>query len=173
MGASDVLIWRDGPRPDDAWVALAEDEELVRGRAIVVPLRRFLAAPENFLIHDGPLGVCVEAGESIARLAVYLLRLQLIALAFPVFSDGRNYSTARLLRDHYGYTGELRATGDVLADQIPLMRRCGIDSYTVSNGPTKQALLSGSLAEMRHYYQPASAHDVPAGTRPWLRRPAA
>ena len=164
---------RTGRARDDPWVALADDERPARGAAIVVPLKRFLADPEDFLVHDGPLGVRVEAGESIARLVVYLVRLRLIALVFPSFSDGRNYSTARRLRDHHGYSGELRAVGDVLADQIPLMRRCGIDSFAVSNGPTKEALLSGRLAEMHYYYQPASAHDVPAGTRPWLRRPAA
>ena len=64
----------------------------------------------------------------------------MVALAFPKFSDGRSYSAARLLRERLGYKGELRATGDVLADQIPLMRRCGILSYEVRHAPTRAAL---------------------------------
>ena len=81
----------------------------------------------------------------------HLGRLALIALAFPKFSDGRSYSAARLLRERLGFKGELRAIGDVLADQIPLMRRCGIESFEVTTPPTRAALLAGRLAEMHHY----------------------
>ena len=56
-------------------------------------------------------------------------RLDLIALHFPKFSDGRAYSQARLLRERLGYQGELRATGGVLQDQLPFMLRCGFDSF--------------------------------------------
>ncbi len=64
--------------------------------------------------------------------------------------------------------------GDVLSDQIPLMRRCGITSFEVRHAPTRAALLSGRLAEMHHFYQPIATapHEAPAGTRPWLRREA-
>ena len=79
----------------------------------------------------------VASGEAVDALAPYLQRLALIALAFPKFSDGRAYSSARLLRERLGFTGELRAIGDVLADQIPLMRRCGITSFAVSHAPTR------------------------------------
>ena len=104
----------------------------------------------------------------------YLWRLAMVALAFPKFSDGRSYSAARLLRERLGYKGELRATGDVLADQIPLMRRCGILSYEVRHAPTRAALEAHRLAEMHHYYQPIpNQPEAPAGTRPWLRQPTA
>ena len=73
----------------------------------------------------------------------------------------------------YGFKGELRAVGDVLADQIPLMRRCGIASFEVRHAPTRAALAAGRLAEMHHFYQPIpTAREAPAGTRPWLRQPA-
>jgi phosphoadenosine phosphosulfate reductase len=136
-------------------------------------LAAFLAEPDRVARHDGPLGVEVAAGEAVAPLRPHLPRLALIALSFPKFSDGRSYSAARLLRERYGYRGELRAFGEVLADQIPLMRRCGILSYEVTHGPTRAALAAGKLAEMRRFYQPIPTEaEVPTGTRPWLRLPA-
>ncbi len=99
-----------------------------------------------------------------------LSRFAIIALDFPKFSDGRAYSTARLMREKYGYTGELRAVGNVLADRIPLMRRVGLNSFEVTNAPTRRALTEDRLAEVKLHYQPATAAEPPAGTRPWLRR---
>ena len=97
-------------------------------------------------------------------------RFAIIALDFPKFSDGRAFSTARLLREKHGYAGELRAVGNVLADQIPLMRRVGFDTFEVTNAPTRRALAEDRLAEVTLHYQPAGAAEPPAGTRPWLRR---
>ena len=55
----------------------------------------------------------------------------LIAVHFPVFTDGRGYSTARLLRQRHGFTGELRAFGDILRDQLYELARCGFDSFVL------------------------------------------
>jgi phosphoadenosine phosphosulfate reductase len=103
-------------------------------------------------------------------MAADLPRFDLIALDFPKFSDGRAFSTARLLREKFGYAGELRAVGNVLSDQIPLMRRVGFDSFEVTHGPTRRALIEGRLVEVILHYQPASPTESPAGIRPWLRR---
>ena len=172
--AHSAPIWRHGAFESDEWVRLLPGADLPSGGApLLVPLAVFLTGPEIFVGHNGPLGVEVGAGEAVEQLEPYLPRLALIALAFPKFSDGRNYSAARLLRERFGYSGELRATGDVLADQIPLMRRCGILSFEVGHGPTRAALAAGRLAEVRHFYQPIpNGTEVPAGTRPWLRQPA-
>lgn len=166
-------IWRDGAfRPDD-WLRSGEAALAAGGAKLLAPAAVFLAGPEPFLSRQGQLGVELAAGEAAASLEPYLARLDLIALVFPKFSDGRSYSAARLLRERFGYRGELRATGDVLSDQIPQMRRCGIDSFEVHHLPTRAALLTGRLAEVRHYYQPvAPAREIPAGARPWLRQPA-
>jgi phosphoadenosine phosphosulfate reductase len=171
---TDAPIWRDGGFEADEWVRLAPDAQVPTARvSLLVPLAVFLADPNRFLNLKGPLGIEVAAGESVEPLRPHLPRLALIALAFPKFSDGRNYSAARLLRERFGYSGELRAVGEVLADQIPLMRRCGILSYDVRHAPTRAALAAGRLAEVRHFYQPIpNQPEVPAGTRPWLREPA-
>ena len=72
--------------------------------------------------------VRLEPGDDARLLLPFLDRLSLIEVNFPTYGDGRGYSSARVLREH-GYTGELRAVGDVLLDQLSHMRRCGFDSF--------------------------------------------
>jgi uncharacterized protein (DUF934 family) len=167
-------IWRNGGFEADTWTRLVPDGvTATTGGPLLVPLRALLSDPEKFLLRSEPLGAEVQAGESVHELQPYLCYLSLIALVFPKFHDGRSYSAARLLRERYGFKGELRATGDVLSDQIPLMRRCGIESFEVTHAPTRAALLEGRLPEMHRYYQPIpTAREASAGTRPWLRQPA-
>lgn len=92
--------------------------------------------------------------DPVEDLAPHVGRLRLIVLNFPKFSDGRAYSQARLLRGRLGYTGELRATGGVLQDQLPFMLRCGFDSFE-----SDQKGFSDALAKARTLfsvvYQPA------------------
>ena len=166
-------VWRDGAFQRDQWVRFDPASGMpLAGARLLVKQLDFLAGRERFLAHDGPLGVEVAAGEPVDVLKPFLARLALIAIEFPRFSDGRGYSAARLLRERLGYRGELRAIGDVLADQIALMRRCGIDSFHVTHPPTRAALAEGRLAEVRRYYQPLPRDaPAPAGTRPWLRLP--
>ena len=171
--ALDAPIWKDDAFRADDWTRYPADGELPRGLPLIVPLAAFTAEAERFLAHDGPLAVEVGAGEPVQSLEPHVGHLSMIAVAFPKFHDGRGYSAARILRERYGFGGELRAVGDVLADQIPLMRRCGIGSFEVRNPATRAALREGRLAEMHHFYQPIpNAPEVPAGTRPWLRQPA-
>lgn len=165
-------IWRDGGFVEDSWIRVGDSEPAGDGQSVIVPYAQFVAEPERWLGRNGPLGVEVSAGEPVEALEPYLARLHLIVVVFPKFSDGRSYSAARLLRERFRYSGEIRATGDVLSDQIPLMRRCGIDSLEIRHAPTRRALLEGRLAEVRHYYQPIpNGTEAPAGTRPWLRIP--
>ena len=69
-------------------------------------------------------------------------------LPFPKFADGRSMSTARLLRERHGYRGEVRASGDVLIDQMPLMRRCGFDAFEVTNPMTPKQLKAGKWPDV-------------------------
>ena len=110
------------------------------------------------------------AGAGVVAVA---LPRPLVALAFEKFGDGRAFSYARLLRDRYGFKAELRATGDVLIDEIPLMLRCGFDAFEATDAPTLRALEAGRLPGPAIHYQPASAAgEIPAGARPWLRASA-
>ena len=83
---------------------------------------------DAFLGQSNASAVRLEAGDDARALLPYLDRLALVEVSFPSFRDGRGYSAGRILREA-GYAGELRAAGDVLVDQLPLMRRCGFDSF--------------------------------------------
>lgn len=90
-----------------------------------------------------------------------LERFAVIALEFPRFTDGRAYSTARLLRERYGYRGEIRAVGEVLRDQLLFMRRCGFDAFELARDIDAESL-DAALAEISVVYQPAADARRPA-----------
>ena len=119
---------------------------------------------DTFLGQSNATAVRIESGEDARALLPQLDRLSLVEVSFPKFRDGRGYSSARILREA-GYTGELRAQGDVLVDQIPLMRRCGFDSFA-PEAPVDEATLAASLARYDHVYQAAADPAVPV----WKRR---
>jgi uncharacterized protein (DUF934 family) len=103
--------------------------------------------------------VRIEPGDDARDLLPRLGQLSLVEVAFPAFRDGRGYSAARILREA-GYRGELRAAGDVLVDQVPLMRRCGFDAFA-PNAPLDEAVVASSLARYDHVYQAAADGAVP------------
>ncbi|WBH17072.1 DUF934 domain-containing protein [Sphingomonas radiodurans] len=103
--------------------------------------------------------VRIEAGDDARALLPHLGQLALVEVSFPTFRDGRGYSAARVLREG-GYVGELRAAGDVLVDQIPLMRRCGFDSFA-PEAPVDAETLQRSLVRYDFRYQSAADAVVP------------
>ena len=118
-----------------------------------------------------PLGLRLDPGVGLAALVDVLPSATLVAIAFPKFVDGRGYSMGRLLRSRYGYRGEMRATGDVLFDELQFMVRCGFDSFEITDQPTLDLLRAGrGLSPFDRFYQPGSEREVPEGTRPWARR---
>lgn len=106
---------------------------------------------ESFSGQTNAAAVRVEAGEDARELLPHLERLRLVEVNFPVFGDGRGYSAARILREA-GYTGELRATGDVLVDQIGYMVRCGFDSFQPDQ-PLDPIALKAALSRFPQTYQ--------------------
>ena len=163
-------IWHDGRFHRDAWVSAPDAALPSPDVPTIVTRKRWLAERGALAGRKAPLGLRIEPGERLDDIAADLARFALVALAFPKFSDGRAFSTARLLREKHGYEGELRAVGNVLSDQIPLMRRVGFDSFEVTHGPTRRALAEGRVAEVTLHYQPVASGEPAAGTRPWLRR---
>jgi uncharacterized protein (DUF934 family) len=127
-------IIRDGAVVNDDW-RLVETcshglaEILPIAPKLIVPLKTWLA--ERDALAGRAQGVWLDSHEDPAELADDIEHLQLIALNFPTFKDGRGYSSAWLLRNRYGYAGELRAIGDVLRDQLFYMKRVGFNSFAV------------------------------------------
>jgi uncharacterized protein (DUF934 family) len=145
---------KDGALVTDTWTRIADDEALPGDGAVAVSLRRWQAERETLLGRNAPVGVYLSNIEPVEALVPELARIAVVILDFPKYTDGRAYSQARLLRERHGYRGELRATGNVLRDQLLLMRRCGFDAYEVD--ARGAAGFAASMGAVTHAYQPAT-----------------
>ncbi|HZT62647.1 MAG TPA: DUF934 domain-containing protein [Burkholderiales bacterium] len=127
---------------------------------VIVPLALWLERREIFLAYPGKLGVWLDANEGPESIAADLQRFALVAVNFPKFGDGRGYSIARLLRERYGYKGELRAIGDVLHDHLHFMKQCGFDAFALREDQDAQAALA-ALDTFSDGYQTSVLRPIP------------
>lgn len=139
---------------ENQWKLLPADaslQEALDAEQPIVPLALWHA--HSAVLRKLPqLGVWLDSDELVEDLAEDLGAFSLIALNFPTFTDGRPFSNARLLRERYGFTKEVRAIGDVLRDQLLMMQRCGFDAFAVrSDRDPQDALLA--LDEFSVHYQ--------------------
>ncbi|WP_301100936.1 DUF934 domain-containing protein [Propionivibrio sp.] len=159
-------IIKNGQIVDDGWQVLKlADDQTVESIAIpedpvLLPLAVWLARREDILSRGVPHGVWLDSSEGPEAIAGDLEQLAVIGVNFPKFTDGRSYSTARLLRERYGYRGEIRAIGDVLQDQLFFMKRCGIDAYALRADKDSNAALA-SLRDFSETYQAAVDQPQP------------
>lgn len=133
------------------------DDEPVADAAVTV---------DAFTEQTNAAAVRIEPGDEARDLLPHLDRIRLVEVNFPVFGDGRGYSSARILREA-GYTGELRAVGQVLVDQIAFMRRCGFDAYA-PDLPLIPADAEAAFARFADVYQPTTDGRAPI----WAKRHA-
>jgi uncharacterized protein (DUF934 family) len=126
-----MRLVENGRIVDDRYVRVLDDAPVPDRVPVLLPAKRFLADADELVRRDGSLGVLWPNDRRVAELEPWLGHLALIALNFPKFRDGRAYSQARLLREHFGFRGTLRATGDVLRDQFHFLVRAGFDSFEV------------------------------------------
>jgi uncharacterized protein (DUF934 family) len=138
--------------------------DLPEATPVIVPLPLWLAT-RAALVARGDAGVWLAPADDPAALAPDVRRVPVIAVEFPAFTDGRGYSTARLLRERYGYAGELRAFGDVGRDQLYLLRQAGFDAFVLGAGKDADAAVAG-LADFSDGYQATALRT------PWFRRRA-
>ncbi|MEX2198984.1 MAG: DUF934 domain-containing protein [Burkholderiales bacterium] len=102
----------------------------------------------------------LEPGDDPGTLAGSLERLTVVAVNFPKFGDGRGYSIARLLRERYGYRGELRAVGQVARDNLYFMAQCGFDAFQLREGEDPREALA-AFDDFSEAYQAAAARPQP------------
>lgn len=145
---------------NDAFTHVDDDQPIPPGE-VILSLTRFQAEGDRLISEGRAVGVRLTTEEDVEALAYDLPRIALVALAFPKFRDGRHYSNARILRERYGYTREVRATGDVLREQAGFMFRCGIDAYEPADGSTPEQW-EKVTRRFRHVYQRAADGRVPA-----------
>ena len=128
---------------------------------VIVSFARFQADGEALLTEGRRVGVRLKSDEAMEGLAYDLPRLALVALEFPKFRDGRAFSSATLLRERYGYRGEIRAVGEVLRDLAKDMVRCGFDAFEPADGSSPEQW-AASAFRFRHVYQSAADPRTPA-----------
>ena len=167
-----MALWKNGAFVEDTWRTIAEGEDIPPAGRVIAPLDWWLQERQAFEGSNAPIGVRIDPGVNIDEYAGDVNRFAVIALAFPRFNDGRAFSTARLLRERYGFRGELRAVGEVLLDQVQMMERCGFDAIEVSDPVTERLLRERGAPAYTRFYQPGAGPETAAGTRPWARRPA-
>ena len=165
-------IIKNGQVIDDAWLVLKLTEEqtpesvTLPDAPTLLPLAVWLARKEEILARRQPVGIWLESNEGPESIANDLKHFTIIGVNFPKFADGRGYSTARLLRERFAYSGEIRALGDVLRDQLFLLKRCGFDAFAVRQDKDIEAALAGLTAFSESYQ---TAVDQP---QPLFRRRA-
>ena len=157
-----LIRWRDGRAApaEDAYTAVADEDSIPPGE-VIVSLARFQQEGERLLGEGRRVGVRIEASEAVEDLAYDLPRISVVALAFPKFGQGQAYSSARLLRERFGYKGEVRAVGDVLREQARFMVRCGFDAFVPADDSSSQEW-THAVTRFRHVYQRGADHATPA-----------
>ena len=154
------VLTHDGAWIADDWSVVRDAAEAVNeGDAALLPLATYLHEPQS-IAH----GVSLLPADDPAALVPYLEVVPLIAIDFPVFNDGRGYSIAAALRSRYKYRGDLRATGDVLIDQLFFMRRVGFTSFLL-RADQDHVKAAAKMRTFSDAYQGAADNPLPAFRR--------
>lgn len=157
---------KDGAVIENSWqlVTASDDNLSVLIGQVIVPLTIWQAQAELQQRED--IGVWLSNDTDLSQISEAITGLPVIAIDFPVFMDGRGFSLARLLRERYGYTGEIRAIGHIIRDQLCYLKRCGFNAFTFDDSVDVDAALA-SLNDFTEAYQ--TSVDMP---QPLFRRRA-
>lgn len=153
-------LLRDGIVQEDDYLLLTQVAELAGQAGVLLPITEVL---QNLVViekYTGRLGVIVQPETSVKDLLVILPKLSLVAVNYPLYTDGRGHSKARILRDKYHFRGEIRAIGDVFKDTVYYLHQCGFNSFLPRSGETVENLLAG-LMVFSEGYQQSSVRSVP------------
>ena len=149
----------------DRWTLLREATgpevlQAAPGRSFIVPLDFWLSYRAQVEEYCGETGIWLDSHQTLEPIADALAKFAVIALNFPVFADGRSYSNARELRQHYRYQGEIRAIGDVMRDQLYYMSRCGFNSFALRHDQNPELCLQ-AFGDFSTGYQSSVNEPLP------------
>lgn len=149
-----MALLKDGLQTDDIYTDVSKEESADFSGTVIVSLEQW-QANKDALGSRNALGIVLRSDEKPELISGDLQHFSVIALDFPTFRDGRAYSHARMLRSRYAYTGELRAVGDVLLEQLHYMHRVGFNSFVINNSDAISAWET-ACADFSVWYQPTS-----------------
>ncbi|MBZ0162010.1 MAG: DUF934 domain-containing protein [Notoacmeibacter sp.] len=169
-GTTEPRLWTRTGFATDRWIRAESLDGAADDAQILLPLEAFLVLDAAALeTRAGRIGVELQPGDPIEAITDRLDELALVALAFPGFADGRSYSKAHLLRTRCGYAGTIRATGEVLTDQLAHMLRTGFDELVVSDPVAQARLSAGQTGGLGYHYQPAANPAPSPRSYSWRR----
>ena len=148
-------LLKNGRFIDDSWFRVETLDHIPAHTPLLVSLDQWQQHREALLQHRVPLGLRLANDQSPELAAQDLGHFTLIALDFPKFTNGRSYSYARILRERYGFKGEIRATGNILRDQLPLLQRCGFDALVVPDRAQSEGWVA-AFSEISVVFQPTA-----------------
>lgn len=151
----------------DEWVTLVEtsgETPPSDDAHVIVPFAKFRENRDHWLSRPGKLGVLLAPADKVEDIAADLPNISLVALHFTGPGEGRGYTAAKLLRQRYHYTGEIRAVGHVKQDQLYLMARCGIDSFELAPTEKPEEALA-TLERFKVAYTPGDPIPTPLRQR--------
>ncbi len=146
----------------DDWQTLGDDadiDQLPPGR-LIVPLTFWQEHQQTLSRREDPLGITLKPDDDVDEIGPELSRFDMVVLQFPSFRDGRAYSQARGLRLHHGYKGDIRASGNVLRDQLMYMERVGFTSFEIDSKQDIHDALK-AFDEIKVKYQASSDEPLP------------
>lgn len=152
-----MLIDNNGKTMEERWSSVNDDHPLPDGN-IIVSVKRWLEDKEALLSRGGKIGLRIQGDTVIEALKDELNHFELIVLEFPKFTDGRNFSLARTLRKRFHFTGELRASGDILPDQLFYLKRVGVDNFVLND--KQLPFVNQVLNELTVRYQSSTDIDT-------------
>jgi uncharacterized protein (DUF934 family) len=159
-----VDAWREASDDDVVPSSDVAESGAAGGHSLIIPIARWRVERQQWSASTLRLGVRMGPADRIETLEPDLARLSLVAIEFTGPSEGRGYTHARILRDRYRFTGELRAVGHVKRDQLLFMARCGFDAFELSEGADAGEALA-SFDDFTVAYQPASEVRYPLPRR--------
>ena len=163
-------LWTPEGFRDEEWTHADSADALAGNGRFILPVQVFLGLdPEARKLAKERLGVLLQPGDELDQIAGLLGELTLVALAFPSFSDGRSFSKAELLRSRHHFEGPIRATGQVLIDQLPHMLRLGFSEFEVAHPVLIKRLEAGHTGGIPLHYQPAAKPSEKGQKYSWRR----
>jgi uncharacterized protein (DUF934 family) len=153
-------LLKDGNVIDNSWQLVDADTDALPQGDILISTSQWHKQQDVLADRAGAVGVWIDSHEESEAFADGIIALPVIAINFPKFADGRGFSLARLLRERYGYSGEIRAIGEIIRDQLFLMQRCGFNAFAFDT-ELDLAEASKSLQDFSDAYQVAVDQPEP------------
>jgi len=157
-------IIRDNQIIEDNWKNIRDEDEIPDAGDIILSTDHAFDYVAMGVLHNGRLGVRIRSDANFDGLEALLSALDLVELEFPSFTDGRAYSQATQLRKQLEFEGEIRARGNILVDQLQFMRRCGFDSFEITD-KRHFKVWQEKYSDLSHAYQRRTQPDDLTGIR--------